>query len=74
MTHKTYTGTLTDAQGREWLPFFLLTAKELEGIKEAGVLPDDIREVTGIEPIADEAVWSIAAKTTIERVKAGMSA
>lgn len=72
MTHKIYTGTLTDCHGNKWLPFFLLTAKELKAMTKAGVLPDDIREVVGMESIAEEAVWAIAAKTSIERVKAGV--
>lgn len=74
MTHKIYTGTLTDCHGRKFAPWFLLTPEELAGMTDAGVLPDDIREVVGMEPVADEAVWAIAANQAIERVKAGVSA
>lgn len=74
MTYKLYTGTLTDCHGNRWMPFYLLTAKELEGMTKAGVLPDDIREVVGLEDAVNDVIAAAYAKHAIERVKAGVTA
>jgi hypothetical protein len=74
MTHKIYTGTLTDAHGRNFMPFWLIDDDELEEMTAAGIFPDDLRPVTSMQETADSIEASLRARYEIGRMMDGVSA